>query len=141
MKTDISKIITVSGKHGLYKFVAQARGGVIAEALDGGKRTVFDAKSRLSSLADIAIYTTEEELKLEQVFTAMKEVLGGAEAPTSKAADADLKALFLKAIPNYDDERFYVSHMRKVVDWYNELLKFASLDFEKEEEEATSSEA
>lgn len=134
MKTDLSKIISVSGHHGLYKFVAQSRGGIIAEALDGGKRTAFDVKSRVSSLADIAIYTTEEELKLETVFTSMKETLGGAQAPSSKAPDAELKALFEKAVPNYDSDRFYVSHMRKVVDWYNELLNFASLDFETEEQ-------
>lgn len=134
MKTDLSKIISVSGHHGLYKFVAQSRGGIIAEALDGGKRTAFDVKSRVSSLADIAIYTTEEELKLETVFTSMKQVLGDAPAPTSKAPDTELKALFEKAVPNYDSDRFYVSHMRKVVDWYNELLNFASLDFETEKQ-------
>ena len=59
MKTDLAKILAVSGRHGLYRFVAQARNGVIAESLETGLRTVFDAHSRITTLADIAIYTDE----------------------------------------------------------------------------------
>ena len=47
-----------------------------------------------------------------------------------------MKALFAKAVPDYDADRFYVSHMKKVIDWYNELCAHASLDFEEPEEEA-----
>ena len=83
----------------------------------------------MTSLADISIYTDEEEVKLQQVFLNLKEVLGEADAPTSKASAEDLKALFEKALPTYDRDRFYVSHMKKVVDWYNCLKKNASLDF------------
>ncbi len=136
MKTDLSKILSVSGKHGLYLYIAQARGGAIAENLEDKKRCVFDSKSRITSLADIAIYTDEGELKLQEVFLALKKELGEAEAPSSKADDATLRELFAKAVPTYDADRFYVSHMRKVVDWYNQLLKFASLDFESEEEQS-----
>lgn len=133
MKTDLSKILSVSGQHGLFLYLAQARGGVIAESLSDKKRTVLDARSRITTLADIAIYTDEGEMKLAEVFLALQKALDGADAPSSKAADADLKALFLKAVPGYDADRFYVSHMRKIVDWYSELVKYASLDFETEE--------
>jgi hypothetical protein len=61
-------------------------------------------------------------------------VLGDKEAPSAKAADAELKALFAKALPNYDANRFYVSHMKKVVEWYNELRKYASLEFMTDED-------
>ena len=74
-------------------------------------------------------------MKLSDVFLALQKALDGKEAPSAKSADADLKALFAKAVPNYDGDRFYVSHMRKIVEWYNELLKYASLDFETEEEQ------
>lgn len=136
MKTDLAKILSVSGKHGLYLYLAQARNGAIAESLEDKTRTVFDAKSRITTLADIAIYTSEGEMKLKEVFLALKGVLGEELAPSSKAADADIRALFEKAVPNYDADRFYLSHMKKVVDWYNELAKFASFDFEEEAEEA-----
>ena len=129
MKTDLTKILSVSGQHGLFKYIAQARGGAIVESLSDGRRTVFDAKSRITTLADIAIYTESEEVKLQKVLEQMHGVLGDAEAPSAKAAPDALKALFSKALPDYDENRFYVSHMKKVVEWYNELKKFASLDF------------
>ena len=135
MQTDLARILSVSGQHGLYQYVAQARNGAIAESLETKQRKVFTASSRISSLADIAIYTSEGEMKLDQVFLAIKAALGDAEAPSAKASDKELVALFSKAIPNYDADRFYVSHMRKVVDWYSQIVKYASLDFVKEEEQ------
>lgn len=136
MKTDLARILAVTGRHGLYEYVAQTRGGAVAECLEDKKRTVFSGSSRITTLADIAIYTSEGELKLAEVFTALKEVLGGQAAPSPKAPAEELEALFSKAVPDYDSDRFYVSHMRKVVDWYDQLEKFASLDFVKEDENA-----
>lgn len=142
MKTDLARILSVSGQHGLFNYIAQARNGAIVEALGDKRRTCFDMKSRITTLADISIYTSEGEMKLQEVFQKLHEALGEADAPTSKASADELKALFLKAIPNYDGDRFYVSHMKKVVDWYNELKNFASLDFEESNEgEAASEEA
>lgn len=142
MKTDLARILSVSGQHGLFNYIAQARNGAIVEALSDKRRTCFDMKSRITTLADISIYTSEGEMKLQEVFQKLHDALGEADAPTSKASADELKALFLKAIPNYDGDRFYVSHMKEVVDWYNELKNFASLDFEEGNEgEAASEEA
>ena len=128
--------MSVAGQHGLFRYVAQARGGAIGENMETGQRKVFNASSRISTLADIAIYTSEGEMKLDEVFLALRKVLGDAEAPSAKeASDAELTALFSKAIPNYDADRFYVSHMRKVVGWYSLIAKYASFDFVKEEEQ------
>ena len=80
-------------------------------------------------------------MKLKEVFLKLQSVLGDADAPSSKADVNEIKALFEKAVPDYDGDRFYVSHMKKVVDWYNELKNFASLDFVEEDEEATEPEA
>ena len=96
--------------------------------------------SKITSLADISIYTDEEEVKLQQVFLNMKEVLGDNDAPTAKSKPEELKALFEKALPTYDRDRFYVSHMKKVVEWYNFLKKYASLDFVNPDEEASEQE-
>lgn len=134
MKTDLARILSVSGQHGLYLYLAQARNGAIAESLSDKKRTCFDIKTRLTTLADIAIYTSEGELKLKEVFLKLKDVLGDADAPSPKASSEELKALFAKAVPDYDADRFYVSHMKKVVEWYNELKNYASLDFAEENE-------
>lgn len=140
MKTDLTKILSISGQPGLYLYIAQARSGAIVESLSDKKRSCFGLTSKMTTLADISIYTTGGEMKLSEVFLKLKDVLGGAEAPSSKASSEELKALFAKAVPDYDGERFYVSHMKKVVDWYNCLLKYASLDFVTPEEETSEAE-
>ncbi len=141
MKTDLSKILSVAGQHGLYEYVAQARNGIIAESLETKKRVALDAHSRVNTLADISIYTSEGELKLKEVFLALQKALGDKPAPTSKSAPEELKALFAKAVPDYDEDRFYVSHMKKVIDWYGQLEQFASLDFVEEEEASEEADA
>ena len=129
MKTDLSKILAVSGQSGLFLYISQARNGAIVEALADKKRSSVSMTSKITSLADISIYTDDEEVKLQQVFLNMKEVLGDADAPSAKSKPEDLKALFEKALPDYDRDRFYVSHMKKGVEWYNALKNHASLDF------------
>ena len=141
MKTDLAKILSVRGQRGLFSYIAQSRSGAIAESLKDHKRTNFTANSGITTLADISIYTLEGEMKLKDVFLKLQSVLGDADAPSSKASPDEIKALFEKAIPDYDADRFYVSHMKKVVDWYNELKNYASLDFVEEEEETPEAEA
>ena len=134
MKTDLAKILSVRGQRGLFSSIAQSRSGAIAESLRDKKRTNFAANSGITTLADISIYTMEGELKLKEVFLKLQAVLGDADAPSSKASPDEIKALFEKAVPDYDADRFYVSHMRKVIDWYDQIVKYASLDFVKEDE-------
>jgi hypothetical protein len=129
MKTDLSKILAVSGQSGLYLYIAQTRSGAVVESLADKKRSSVSVTSKITSMADISIYTDDEEVKLQQVFENMKEVLGDADAPSAKSKPEELKALFEKALPAYDRDRFYVSHMKKVVEWYNALKNYASLDF------------
>ena len=140
MKTDLTRILSISGQSGLYHYVSQARNGVVVEALADKKRSSFGMSTKITSLADISIYTDDEEVKLQQVFLNMKEVLGDADAPSAKSSADELKALFEKALPAYDRDRFYVSHMKKVVEWYNALKKYASLDFTDPEAEAEAQE-
>lgn len=135
MKTDLSKVFTVSGEQGLFTYVAQATRGAILESMITKKRMCANASAKMSSLSDIAIYTSEGEVKLMDVFEKMKKVLGESEAPSGKSEPKALKEFFLKALPNYDEAKFYASHMKKVVEWYNCLKKYASLDFEKGEKE------
>ena len=136
MKTDLSRILAISGQSGLYLYISQARNGAIVEALSDKKRSSVGMTSKLTSLADISIYTDDEEVKLQDVFLKMKDVLGEADAPSAKSEPAALKALFEKALPDYDRDRFYVSHMKKVVEWYNALKNYASLDFVNLDEES-----
>ena len=138
MKTDLSRILAISGQSGLYLYVSSARNGAIVEALADKKRSSVSVTSKITSLADISIYTYDEEVKLQQVLLNMKEVLGDDAAPSAKSKPEELKALFEKALPDYDRDRFYVSHMKKVVEWYNALKNHASLDFVNPEDEESA---
>lgn len=132
MKTDLSKILSVSGKSGLFQYLAQARNGVIAEALSDKKRIMLDIKSRITTLADISIFADSGELKLKEVFLSLGKIYKDQPGP-DKLPENELKSLFAKAVPDYDQNRFYPSHMKKVLDWYNQLARYASLDFVEEE--------
>ncbi len=134
MKTDLQKVLSISGEQGLFMYVSQARNGMIAESLITKKRSVFGHSAKVSAITDISVYTHEDEISLKDVLKNMKEILGDQDAPSAKSGDGELKDFFAKAIPGYDEERFYVSHMKKIVGWYNCLKNYASLDFVEEEE-------
>ena len=141
MKTDLSKILTVSGQSGLFNYLSQARSGVIVESLADKKRSCFGMTSKVTTLEDISIYTEDGEVKLKDVFRKMHEGLGEENAPSSKSADKELQAFFAKVLPDYDRDRFHLSHMKKVVTWYNILKEHASLDFEDKGQDNAAGEA
>ena len=139
-KTDLKKILSISGEHGLFMYVAQGRGGIIAESLATKQRSLFGATAKVSSLADISIFTDEADISLKQVLEAMVTKLGGGAALSPKADAKAIKAFFDEVIPNYDENRFYVSHMKKILGWYEELRQHASLEFAEDEEEKAEEE-
>ncbi len=136
MAIDLKKILAISGKPGLYEYVAAAKNGFIVEAVESKQRSAVPATAKVTTLADVSIYTDEGEATLMQVLESMRDALGGEVAMSSKSDSEQIKAFFAKVLPTYDRDRFYVSHMKKVLDWYNHLARFASLDFEKDEEPA-----
>ena len=131
---DLKDILSISGKPGLYKLVAQSRGGVIVESMADGKRFPVMASQNVSSLGDIAIYTYEDELPLVDIFKNIHEKQEGKKAPSHKESAAVITAYFGEVVPNYDVERVYASDMKKVLSWYNLLHKYGVLDFTEEAE-------
>lgn len=136
MKTNLQKILSIAGQPGLFSYLTQANAGVVVESLATKKRTVCGMSMRISSLSDISVFTDEGEVSLEAMFEKMREKLGELPAPSAKSSPDELKKFFADVLPDYDRDRFYISHMKKVVEWYNTLKEFASLDFEKKEEES-----
>ena len=134
-KTDLKKILSSSGEHGLFCYLAQAKAGLIAEKLETKKRATFGAHARVSALADIAIYTETEELPLKEVLRRMAAKLENGEAISPKSDPRQVEKFFAEIVPDYDADRFYVSHMKKILEWYNCLRQFATLDFADDEEE------
>lgn len=130
---DLSKIMAISGKPGLYKMLSQAKTGLIVESLADGKRFPVFSHERVSSLEEISIFSTgEEDLPLKDVFKKLFDKLDGQPGPDAKNKEAEVKQLFSEAIPEYDAERVYVSDMKKTVSWYNMLLEKEMLDFTEE---------
>ena len=135
----IDKIISVTGKPGLFEIVAQSKGGFIVESLEDKKRFPITASHNVSILNDIAIYTYDEEIPLREVFVSINEKEGGKEALSHKSSNKDLHNFFVEILPEYDQERVYASNIKKVVQWYNILVKngfdFSSISEENTEEE------
>jgi len=125
---DLSKILAISGKPGLYKSLTQSKNGFIVESLQDGKRFTAFASERISTLEEISIYTESEDIPLKEVFKMIFEKKQG-EAAVAPASQDELKTDFENILPNYDKERVYVSDIRKVFNWYNTLLEHKLLIF------------
>ena len=113
-------ILAISGKPGLFKMITNAKNSIIVESLIDGKRTPAYATSKISSLEDISIFTVDGDTKLADVFVNIFEK--SLDVNPKKASSKELKDAFGQALPDYDDERVYVSDIKKVFAWYN-LLK------------------
>ncbi len=129
---DFSKIIAVAGKPGLYSAVSQTKTGFIVESLEDKKRFPIPSTNNVSLLENIAIYTYEEEKPLLDVFKIMYEKQEGKEAISHKESGHKLAAYFSEVLPDYDEDRVYTSNIKKVIQWYNLLVK-SGLDFSKVE--------
>ena len=130
---DLRTVLSVSGKPGLFKLIAHQKNGVVVESLLDGKRTAISANANVSSLGDIAIYTYEEEVQLRDVFKAMAEVTEGNEALSHKSSKDQLEDFFGEVLPKFDQERVYASDIKKVVQWFNILVKNDLLSILEEE--------
>jgi len=140
----LEKILSVAGKPGLYKLITQTRTRFVAESLLDGKRITVSLRSSVSVLSEIAIYTLEEEVPLRDVFKKIQEKENGGKTSIGhKEEKIKLEEYFFEVLPNYDEDRVYVSDIKKVIQWYNILVDNDITDFSSEEvenEEATEEE-
>ncbi len=136
----LDKILSIGGKPGLYKLLTQTRSGFVAESLLDGKKITVGFKNNVSVLSEIAIYTLEEEVPLREVFLSIqKKEDGGKTSVGHKDDKLKLEEYFFEILPNYDEDRVYMSDIKKVVQWYNILQEQGITDFtaKKEEEPKT----
>ncbi len=134
---DITKILSIAGKPGLYKMIGDAKNKIIVESLVDGKRYPAFSHDKISSLKEISIYTETDDMPLDEVFKNIFKATEGKPVPNPKkmAAD-DLKKLFEQAVPDYDKDAVYVSNMKSVFTWYNILVEKGLIDLEDSEEES-----
>lgn len=142
---DLTKIISIAGKPGLFKLISQAKGGFIVEDLDKGKKTSISASNNVSLLENVAIYGVSEEFPLKEVFARIYTKEEGGQAINHKESGADLRKYIEEVLPEYDESRVYDSDLKKLFQWYN-ILQSKGLvtpepeTEEKEEEESTQKE-
>lgn len=131
---DLSGIISISGKPGLFKVVAQAKNNIIVESLVDGKRVPAYSTDRISALEDISIYTLEEDKPLAEVYQSFYDKENGGAVLSHKESLNKLTTYLLEVLPNYDKERVYNSDIKKLFQWYNILHKADALKVEEKEE-------
>lgn len=129
----LKKILSISGKPGLYELVSQGKNMLIVESLSEKKRLPAYANEKIISLADIAIFTDEDEVPLKTVFNSIKTKESGKEASISpKSKPEELREYFATILPNFDRNRVYPSDIKKVITWYNLLVAAGKDDFSEE---------
>ena len=129
----LKKILSIAGKPGLYKLVSTSKTLTLVESLIDKKRIPIYPQEKIVSLGEIAIYTMEDEIPLKDVFTKIKEnENGGKIADEHKSNNKKLFSFFETVLPTYDKEKVYASDIKKIVNWYNLLIK-NNIDFEVEE--------
>ena len=131
---DLSKIVSISGKPGLYVVKSQAIGRLIVESVVEGKCTPAFARDRMSSLEEISIFSTDEDRPLKEVFKMIHEKMGDkVDFDYKKASNDELREKFAFVMPDYDEDAVYPSDMKKVFAWYQMLVDKNLLDFTEEE--------
>ena len=138
----LKEILAIAGKPGLYKFLSRGNRMLIVETIDDAKKRMpAYATDQVVALSDISIYTDGAEVSLASVLRSAKEKYEGKAVDLSpkKASNDDIIAFFKNVLPNYDADRVHVSDMRKLLSWYNILVK-AGLDDFAEKEDAKNEE-
>jgi hypothetical protein len=127
----LDKVLSISGRPGLFKLVTQTRNGFIAESLIDKKKLSVSMQHNVSILSEIAIYTLSEELPLKDVFNKIKVKENGKKTSISHKESKDkLEEYFFEVLPDYDEDRVYASDIKKIIQWYNLLEKHNMLNFE-----------
>jgi hypothetical protein len=132
----LEKVLSISGKPGLYKLKTQTRTGFLAESLLDGKTINVSGRHNVSLLSEIAVYTLTEEVPLREVFKKISEKENGKETIDHKASKEELEEFFFGVMPDYDEDRVYASDIKKIVQWYNMLIKNGINDFSEAKEES-----
>ena len=125
----LEKVLSISGKPGLYKMTKQTRSGFLAASLIDKKIISVSARHNVSLLTEIAIYTLTQEVPLREIFQKIATKEDGKQTISHKVPKVELEEFFFGVLPDYDEDRVYPSDIKKVVQWYNLLVKNGFTDF------------
>lgn len=138
----LKTILSISGRPGLFKLVNRGKNMLIVESLLNGKRTPAYAHDKVISLGDISMYTTDEDVPLGDVLEAVKAKNEGKPVDVKAlGGDAEIREYFGEILPDFDRERVYTTDIKKLFNWYNQLLEAGITDFKEEAGEAETAES
>lgn len=138
-ESKLDKILTISGKPGLFQMMAQTRTGVIAMSLVDGKKIVTNLGQQINVLSEIRVFGLRDEIPLEDIFERMYQLEKGKSARVKpKASKEELESYFFKVFQDYDEDRVYSSDIKKIVQWYNLLLESDHLKYKLPKEASSS---
>ena len=125
---NLEGIINISGKPGLYKVISQGKNTVIVESLIDGKRTTLYSSAQANMLEEIGIYTYDDTKSLSEIFDNIAQKEKCKETINHKSSENELRAYFIEILPDYDQDRVYVSDIKKVFQWYNAMQKYGLIE-------------
>lgn len=127
---DLSRVIAISGKPGLYRLISQTRAGFVVEDLEKGKKISIVSNYNVSLLDNVAIYGISQEFPLAEVFFRIYKKENGGETIDHKSSGVELRKYMEEILPEYDDSRVYDSDLKKLFQWYNILHKNGLLNID-----------
>ena len=130
---DLEGIINIAGKSGLYKVISQAKNSVIVESLTDHKRLPLYSNNQANMLEEIGIYTYDDTKPLSGIFNDIAKKENCKEAISHKSSKNELESYFREVLPDYDEERVYISDIKKVIQWYNTMQKHGLIKLQKKE--------
>ena len=138
-ESNLDKILTISGKPGLFRMISQTRTGVIAISLSDQKKVVTNIRQQINLLSEIRVFGLKDEMPLSEIFKLMYQMEKGKHARVKPKASIDeLESYFFKVFQDYDEDRVYGSDIKKIIQWYNLLLDSNELKFDLSKEEKLS---
>ena len=138
-ESNLDKILTISGKPGLFRMISQIRTGVIAISLSDQKKVVTNNRQQINLLSEIRVFGLKDEMPLSEIFKLMYQLEKGKQVRVKPKASIDeLESYFFKVFQDYDEDRVYGSDIKKIIQWYNLLLDSNELKFDLPKEEKLS---
>lgn len=129
---ELDKILSISGKPGLYILKTQTRSGILAQSLLDGRKIQVNLRNNISILSEISIFTYSGEESLIDVFKAIYKETDGEKSIDHKSPKKELEKYFRNILPEYDEDRVYQSDIKKILQWYNILIENDFKGFEKD---------
>ena len=128
---NLEGIINVSGKPGLFKVISRSSNNVIIESLIEKKRTAIYSHNQANLLDEIGIYTYNDTIPLSEIFTEIAKKTNCGPSISHKSSKTELTSYFRDILPEYDEERVYISDIKKVIQWYNSMQSLNMIKLEK----------